>query len=195
MFNDLKTTFNNNYNNNNYISNNNESENENENENKNESENESDDESDGEQYYQIEQINNNFKRIDETKSFKDQIDILKKIPWLNDYWYIEYYEDNKETNLRLFKLKLAHVLNDVDDNLFKEIFGFTSVKLADKLINTTSKEENQMLVNDIEINRYKIFEQDEFNNFVIKQAHKRGDLLDTVRAILKFSEILSLDLT
>ena len=79
MFNDLKTTFNNN-------NNNNESENENENENKNESENESDDESDGEQYYQIEQINNNFKRIDETKSFKDQIDILKKIPWLNGYW-------------------------------------------------------------------------------------------------------------
>ena len=188
MFNDLKTTFNNN-------NNNNESENENENENKNESENESDDESDGEQYYQIEQINNNFKKIDETKSFKDQIDILKKIPWLNSYWYIEYYEDNKETNLSLFKLKLAHVFNDVDDNLFKKIFGFTSVKLADKLINTTSKEENQMLVNDIEINRYKVFEQDEFNNFVIKQAHKRGDLLDTVRAILKFSEILSLDLT
>ena len=62
-----------------------------------------------------------------------------------DYWPMNYYEDNKEANLRLFKLKLAHILNDVDDNLFKEIFGFTSVKLADKLINTTSKEENQML--------------------------------------------------
>ena len=95
----------------------------------------------------------------------------------------------------MFKLKFAHVPNDVDDTLFKEIFGFTFVKLADKLINTTSKEENQMLVNDIEKNRDKIFEQDEFNNFVIKQAHKRGNLLDTVRGILKFSEILSLDLT
>ena len=42
-------------------------------------------------------------------------------------------------NLRLFKLKLAHIFNDVDDNLFKEIFGLTSVKLTDKLINTTSK--------------------------------------------------------
>ena len=80
-----------------------------------------------------------------------------------------------------------HIVNDFDDNLFKEIFGFTSVELADKLINTTSKEENQMLVNDIEINK--------FNKFVIKQAHKRGDLLDTIRVILKFSEILSLDLT
>ena len=48
---------------------------------------------------------------------------------------MNYYEDNKETNLRLFKLKLAHAFND-DDNLFKEIF---------ELINATSKEENQML--------------------------------------------------
>ena len=78
---------------------------------------------------------------------KDQIDILKKkIPELNDYWYIEYYEDNKERNLRLFKLKLTHIFNDIDDNLFEEIFGLTSVNLADKLINTTSKEENQILL-------------------------------------------------
>ena len=61
-----------------------------------------------------------------------------------------YYEDNKETNLRLFKSKFAYIFNDVDDNLFKEIFGHTSVKLADKLINTTNKEENQILINDIE---------------------------------------------
>ena len=58
-----------------------------------------------------------------------------------------------KTNLRLFKLKFAHIFNDVDGHLFKEIFGFTSVKLTDKLINTTRKDENQMLVNDIEINR------------------------------------------
>ena len=49
------------------------------------------------------------------------------------------------------------IMKIVDDNLFKEIFDFTSVKLADKLINTASKEENQMLVNDIEINRDKFF--------------------------------------
>ena len=56
-------------------------------------------------------------------------------------------------NLRLFTLKFAHIFNDVDDNLFKEIFGQSCVKLADKLINTTSKKENQMLINDIKINR------------------------------------------
>ena len=50
-----------------------------------------------EQYYEIEHINNNFKKTDETKSFEDQIDILKKIPWLDDYWHIECYENNKGT--------------------------------------------------------------------------------------------------
>ena len=44
---------------------------------------------------------------------------------MGDYWYNEYHEDNKETNLRLFKLKLAHIFNDVEDSLFKEIFGLT----------------------------------------------------------------------
>ena len=29
--------------------------------------------------------NNNSKKIVEIKSFKDQIHILKEIPWLNDY--------------------------------------------------------------------------------------------------------------
>ena len=58
-----------------------------------------------------------------------------------------YYEDNKETNLRLFKLKFWSIFNDVDDNLFKEIFGHTYVELADKLINTTNKEQNQTLIN------------------------------------------------
>ena len=56
----------------------NESENESVHENENESVNENDNEnkSDGGQYY-LEQINN-FKEIDETKSFEDQINILKK---------------------------------------------------------------------------------------------------------------------
>ena len=62
----------------------NENENESVNENKNESINENENKSDHGQYY-LEQINNNFKEIDETKSFKDQIDILKKISNLDDY--------------------------------------------------------------------------------------------------------------
>ena len=70
MFDDLKTTSNNNNNNNESI-NKNENKNVNENENENVNENENENESDDGQYY-LEQINNKFKKIDETKSFKDQ---------------------------------------------------------------------------------------------------------------------------
>ena len=52
-----------------------------------------------------------------------------------------------------------------------------------------------MLINNIEINRDKIFKQDEYSKFVIQPPHKPGDLLDTVKAILKFNEVLTLDLT
>ena len=84
------------------------------NENENENENNSDDEQ-----YEIKQINNDFEKIDETISFKDQIDILKEIPDLNDYWY---YEDNKDINLKIFKLKLAHVFNDLMIIYLKKYF-------------------------------------------------------------------------
>ena len=137
MFDDLKTIFNKNENENESV-NENENESVSENENENENENDNENESDDGQYF-LKQINNNFKKINETKSLEDQINILKKVPNLNDYWYNEYYEDNKDINLRLFKLKLAHVLNDADDNLFKKIFSFTPVKMADILINTTNK--------------------------------------------------------
>ena len=182
MFGDLKTIFNNNINESD-SNNKNESKNENENGtvNMNENENENENNSDDEQY-EIKQINNDFEKIDETISFKDQIDILKEIPDLNDYWYIEYYEDNKDINLRLFKLKFAHIFNDVDDNLFKEIFGFTSVELADKLINVTSKKDNQMIIDHIEIKRDKIFEQ-EYGKFVIQPTHKRTNLLEFNKTI------------
>ena len=190
LFDDLKAIFNNNNNsNNNESDSNNKNENENENVNENENENERDDG----QYY-LEQLNNNFKEIDETKSFKDQIDILKKIPDLNDYWYIEYYEDNKDINLRSFKLKLANILNDVDDNLFTKIFGLTSVELVGKLKNTTSKEENQMLIDLIETNKDKIFEQ-EYSKYVIQPPHKRADLLDIVKVIQQFNETIQPYLT
>ena len=121
MFDDLKKKINNN--NNNESNNINESKYENVNEIENESESEN--ESHNQQYYEIKEINDNFKNIDETKSFKDQIGKLKEMSYLSNYWHIEYYEDNNETNLRLFKLKLAHILNDVDNNLFEEIFGLT----------------------------------------------------------------------
>ena len=200
MFDDLKSIFKEKKNEN---KNENESENEsqnervseNENESVSENENENENESDDGQCYKLKQINNNFKKIDKTKSFEDQINIFKKVANLNDYWHIEYYEDNKETNVRLFKLKLVHILNDVDDNLFKEVFGFTSVKLADILINTTKKEDNKMIIDHIEIKKDKIFEQDEYSQYVIQPAYKRDDLLDTVKVIKQLNETLQLYLT
>ena len=107
---------------------------------------------------------------------------------------MQYYEDNKERNLRLFKLKLAHILNNTDDNLFKEIFGVTSVNLADKLINVTSKKDNQMLIDHIEIKRDKIFEQ-VYGQYVIQPPHKRTDLLDTVKLLLYFNKTIQPYLT
>ena len=206
MFDDLlKTIFNANKNENKSESENdsvNESESESErvnknesiNENKNESENENENESDDGRYY-LKRINNNFKEINETKSFKDQIDILIEIPDLGNFWYNKYYEDNKETNLRLFKLKFAHIFSDVDDNLFKEIFGLTFVELADKLINTTSKEENQMLIDYIEIKKHKMFGQDKYSKPVIQPLHKRADLLDTAKVLLDFNKTIQPYLT
>ena len=109
---------------------------------------------------------------------------------------MQYYEDNKETNLRLFKLKLAHIFNDVDDELFKDLFGFASVELADKLINVTSKKKknNQMIIDHIEIKRDKIFEQ-VLGQYVIQPPHKLTDLLDTVKVKLDFNKAIQQYLT
>ena len=88
-------------------------------------------------------------------------------------------------NFKIFKLKFAHIFNDVDDNLFKEIFGHIPVKLADKLLNTTSKEENQ---------KDKIYEQDDSSNYIIEPIYKRSDLINPIDVILNFNEIIQLDL-
>ena len=78
--------------------------------------------------------------IDESKSFKDQIKLLKKINYSNVYWHMRYYDDDKELKLKIFKLKFPYISDDIDENLFEEVFGHTFVTLANKLINTTNKE-------------------------------------------------------
>ena len=91
-------------------------------------------------------------------------------------------------------MKVAHIFNDVDNELFKEIFSFISVELADELINVTSKEDNQMNIDHIEIKRDKIFEQ-VYGQYVIQPPHKRTDLLDTVKVILEFNKTIQPYLT
>ena len=123
--------------------------------------------------------------IDKTKSFEGQIETLKKIDDLSQYWDMNCYDDNKKINFKIFKLKFAHILNDVDEQLFEEIFGHKYVALADKLLNTTSKEENQIFINDIKKNRDKIYEQDDSSNYVIQQIYKRNNLSSAIDSYSK----------
>ena len=117
---------------------------------------------------------------------------LKKVKNL-DPWFINDYSD-KELKFKIFKLKLADLSNIIDEKLFEQIFGHTLETLANKLINARNKEENQIFVNDIEKNKYKLCEQDEFYNFVIQRNDQRINLFDTIRLILEFNKTIQLDL-
>ena len=110
------------------------------NENDNENENEDDDEtmSQNEKNIRIKNINDNLDEIiDKSKSFEDQIESLKKVENLEEYYFINDFGD-KELKFKIFKLKLAHLSNEIDKNLFEQIFGHTIETLANKLINTTN---------------------------------------------------------
>ena len=121
------------------------------------------------------------------------MEILKTKDFLDEYWYVGYYHGSKELNYKILKAKAAHILNDLDEKLFEKIFGYTFAALVDKLINIIDKEENQIIIDDIENNRGKIFEQDEYSKFVIQPAYKRGDLKDAIKIILEINELLTLD--
>ena len=207
LFDDLKTVFNNNDNNkivnedNNKIQsedNNkivNEDNDVNENDNENDNDNESDDDYDNGdydgQYYEIRQLNNWFEKIDQTKPLEEQ---RERGEFLSEYWSVNCYHDNKELNHKIFKAKVAYLLNELDVQIFKKIFGH-KFTLVDKLINTTSKQKNQILINDIKKSGDNIFEEDDFGEFVIQSSDKRIDLLDTVKAIQQFNETIQSDLT
>ena len=125
---------------------NNDSDNDNDNDDKNENENDND----NYEYNKMKQLNDSLdKIIDESKSFEEQIKLLKKVKNLNEYWHCRTY-GGKELKFKIFKLNLANCSNFIDKELFAEIFGYPLVTLANKLINTTNKEENQITVNDIE---------------------------------------------
>ena len=98
--------------------------------------------------------------IEESKAFEEQIKLFKKVKNLNQYWHCSGYDD-KELKFKIFKLNPANCSNFIDGKLFAEIFGYTLVTLAYKLINTTNKEENQIIVNDIKKKKVKLYEHDE----------------------------------
>ena len=82
--------------------------------------------------------------IEESKLFEAQIKSLEKIEYLEEYWYSNDY-GNKKLKSKQFKIKLAHMLNEIDETLFEQIFAHTLEKLANKLIYTTNKEKNQII--------------------------------------------------
>ena len=49
--------------------------------------------------------------------------------------------------------------NEIDEKLFKQIFGHKLLKLADKLINTTKEKENHIIVKNINANKVKFDKQ------------------------------------
>ena len=109
--------------------------------------------------------------IDKLKSFEEQIKSLKKLEGLKGYWPYKDFGD-KELKSKYFKIKLADMSNDIDEKLFEQIFGHTLIKLADKLINTTDKEENQIIVKNIEKNKDKPFEMKDYSNEWVIQPYK-----------------------
>ena len=111
---------------------------ENKNENENENENEDEDDETMSQN-EVKELNDHLDEIiDKSKSFEDQIKSIKKVENLKEYYFIIDFDD-KELKFKIFQLKLAHLSNETDEDLFEQIFGHTLIKLADKLTNTTNK--------------------------------------------------------
>ena len=113
----------------------------------------------------IKELNGHLNEIiDKSKSFKDQIRSIRKVENVNEFYFINDYGD-KELEFKIFKLKLAHLSNIIDKKLLKQIFGHAFETLANKLINTTNKKENQMIFNNINKSKEKRYKQDETSAF------------------------------
>ena len=92
--------------------------------------------------------------------------------------------------------------NIIDKKIFEQIFGHTFETLANKLINTTNKEENQIIVNNIKENKEKLYKEKlyvedatrPFYDSVIQPSDQCNNLTDAVNLILDFIETIQLDL-
>ena len=140
----------------------------------------------------IKEKNDILDEIDKPKWFEEQIKSSKKLEGLKGYWPYNNFGD-KELKSKYFKKELADLSNEIDKKLFKQIFGHTLLKLADKLINTTDKEENQIIVKNIEKNKEKLYEIKDRNDWVI-QIQQHADLRYIIDLILDFNKTIQLDL-
>ena len=111
------------------------------NDNENDNDNEKDDGNENGKTLIIKQLNDELDEIidkSKSKSLEDQIESIRKVENLDEYYFINNYGD-KELEFKIFKLKFAHLSNIIDKKFFKQIFGHTFETLVNKLINTTNK--------------------------------------------------------
>ena len=83
--------------------------------------------------------------------------------------------------------------NITQKKLFKQIFGHTFETLANKLINTTNKEENQIIVNNIKENKEKLYKECETSygyDYVIQPSDRRTNLIDVINLLLGFHKTI-----
>ena len=83
--------------------------------------------------------------------------------------------------------------NIIDEKIFKQIFGHTFETLANKLIHTTNKEENQITVNNIKENKEKLYEECETSygyDYTIQPSDQRVNLIDAINVILDFNKTI-----
>ena len=139
----------------------------------------------------IRKLNNHLdKIIDKSKSFEDQIKSIKKAENIVDYYRVNDFNDKKLT-FKIFKLKLAYLSSEIDEDLFEQTFDHKFETLANKLINTINIKENQIIVKNIEKNKDKLFEKDKYGDWVIRPNDKRLNLNDAIDLILDFNEKLN----
>ena len=142
----------------------------------------------------ITDLNDNLDEIiEKSKLFEEQIESLKKLEGLEGYWTYNDYDDN-ELKPKYFKIQFPDMSNVIDEKLFEQIFGHTLIKLADKLINTTNKKENQVIVTNAQKNKDKLLEMDDFNDWVIQSGNLRADLKYAIDLIFNFNKTIQLDL-
>ena len=96
----------------------------------------------------------------------------------------------KELKFKYFKIELADMSNEIEKKLFEQLFGHALETLANKLMNTTNKEENQIIVNNINKNKDKLYEQDGFSDWVIQPNDQHINLIDPIDLILNFNETI-----
>ena len=170
---------------------------ENENEKENDNDNDNENENEKDKTLIIKQLNDSLDEIiDKSRSLEEQIESIRKVEHLDEYLFMDDY-GNEELKFKIFKLELAHLSNIIDKKIFEQIFGHTFETLANKLINTTNKEENQIIVNNINENKEKLYKEDEtsaYYDYVIQPSDRRNNLIDAINAILYFNRTIQLDL-